>query len=63
MTATIFVRRSYWLDISDRSVVMAPTRGIRARLTEDQKRAHLADIRREHPIDAICIQEILPPTR
>ncbi len=25
------------------------------------KRAHLADIRREHLIDQICFQEILPP--
>ncbi|MED5574399.1 MAG: hypothetical protein VX955_09715 [Pseudomonadota bacterium] len=57
------VRRSFWLDISDRSVVMAPTRGIGVHLTNDQKRAYLADIRREHLIDAICIQEILPPAR
>ena len=27
----------------------------------DEKRAHLADLKREHLIDQVCIQEILPP--
>lgn len=57
------VRRSFWLDMSDRSVVLALTQGIGANLTNDQKRAHLSDIRREHLVDDICIQEILPPER
>lgn len=55
------VRRSYWMDMPDRSVVLAMTQGIGANLTNDEKRAHLADIRREHLIDQICVQEILPP--
>ena len=55
------VRRSFWLDMGDRSIVMALTQGIGAHLSNDQKRAHLADIRREHLIDDICVQEILPP--
>jgi hypothetical protein len=55
------VRRSYWLDMPDRSVVLAMTQGIGANLTNDEKRAHLADIRREHLIDQVCVQEILPP--
>ena len=38
------VRRGYWLDMSDRSVIMAMTRGIGAHLTNDQKRTHLNDI-------------------
>ena len=54
-------RRDYWLDMSDRSVILAMTQGIGTALTADQKRAHLADIRREHLIDEICTQEILPP--
>ena len=55
------VRRSYWLDMSDRSLVMTMVNGIGAHLTNDEKKAHLADIRREHLIDQVCIQEILPP--
>jgi hypothetical protein len=57
------VRRSYWLDMPDRSVVLAMTQGIGANLTNDEKRAHLADTRREHLIDQVCIQEILPPEK
>ena len=55
------VRRSFWLDMSDRSIVMALTQGIGAHLSNDQKRAHLADIRRQHLVADICGQEILPP--
>ena len=55
------VRRSYWLDIPDRSLVLVMTQGIGANLTNDEKRAHLIDIRRENVIDQVCIQEILPP--
>jgi len=47
--------------MSDRSIVMALTQVIGAHLSNDQKRSHLADIRREHLIDDICVQEILPP--
>ena len=55
------VRRSFWLDLSDQSAVLAMTQGIGAALTNDEKRAHLADIRRAHLIDDVCVQEILPP--
>jgi hypothetical protein len=55
------VRRAFWLDMSDRSVVLAMTQGIGANLTNDQKRAHLADIRRDHLVDQVCVQEIIPP--
>ena len=55
------VRRTYWLDMNDRTFVMVMTDGIGANLTNDEKRAHLADLRREHLIDQVCIQEILPP--
>ena len=37
------------------------TQGLGANLTNDEKRAHLADLKREHLIDQVCIQEILPP--
>jgi hypothetical protein len=47
--------------MSDRSVVLAMTQGIGAALTNDEKRAHLADVGREHLIDEVCVQEILPP--
>ena len=55
------VRRSFWLDMSDRSVVLALTQGLGSALNNDEKRAHLADIRREHLIDDVCVQEYLPP--
>jgi hypothetical protein len=57
------IRRSYWLALSDRSVVQVMTHGIGTRLTADQKRAHLIDIRREHLIEQILAPEILPPER
>jgi hypothetical protein len=57
------VRRGYWLDMTDRTLVMVMTQGIGAHLTNDEKRAHLADLRREHLIDQVCVQEILPPEK
>ena len=57
------IRRSYWLDMSDRSVVMALVQGIGANLSNDEKRAHLVDLHREHLVDEVCLQEILPPIR
>tara|TARA_B100000315_G_scaffold229670_1_gene239437 strand:- start:24 stop:269 length:246 start_codon:yes stop_codon:yes gene_type:complete len=54
------VRRGYWLDMGDRSLVQLMTQGVGAQLSAEQKRAHLADIGRDHLIDDIC-QEILPP--
>ena len=55
------IRRGFWLDMSDRSLVLAMTQGIGAVLSNDHKRAHLADIGRAHVIDQVCVQEILPP--
>ena len=55
------VRRSYWLDMNDRTLVLVMTNGIGANLTNDEKRAHLLDLKRGHLIDQVCIQEILPP--
>ena len=55
------VRRGYWLGMNDRSLVMVMRQGIGAHLTNDEKRAHLTDLKREHLIDQVCIQEILPP--
>ena len=57
------VRRSYWLDNDDRTLVMVMLNGIGANLTNEEKRAHLTDLRREHLIDQVCIQEILPPEK
>ena len=55
------VRRAFWLDMSDRSVVLAMTQGIGANLTNDQKRAHLDDIGRAALVDQVCVQDIIPP--
>jgi hypothetical protein len=57
------IRRAYWLALSDRSVMQLMTDGIGARLTADEKRAHLVDIRRPHLIDKLLAPEILPPER
>jgi hypothetical protein len=57
------IRRSYWLDMDDRTVVLLMTQGIGANLTNDEKRAHLIDIKREHLIEQVCPQEILPPEK
>ena len=57
------VRRSYWMDMPDTTLVMVMTQGIGANLTNDEKRAHLIDLQREHLIDQVCTQEILPPEK
>jgi hypothetical protein len=57
------IRRNYWLDMNDRSLVLAMTQGIGAHLTNDEKRAHLDDLKRGHLLDQICVQEILPPEK
>ena len=57
------VRRGYWLDMNDRSLVMAMTNGIGAHLTNEEKGAHLIDLKRDHLIDEVCVQEILPPEK
>lgn len=57
------IRRGYWLGLSDRSLIQLMTQGIGRRLTADEKRAHLLDIRREQLIEQILAPEILPPER
>jgi hypothetical protein len=49
--------------MNDRTLVMVMVNGIGAHLSNDQKRAHLTDLRREHLIDQVCVQEILPPEK
>jgi hypothetical protein len=61
--ANKLVRRSYWMDMNDRTLVMVMVNGIGAHLTNDEKRAHLTDLHREHLIDQVCIQEIIPPDK
>lgn len=57
------IRRGYWLDMSDATVVLALTQGVGAALTNDQKRAHLDDIGRAHLAESACPVDILPPER
>ena len=57
------VRRGFWVDMSDRSLVLAMTSGVGSKITNEQKRSHLIDIGREHLINDVCVQEILPPER
>jgi len=57
------VRRSYWMDLTDKALVLVMTKGIGANLTNDEKRTHLVDLKREHLIDQVCTQEVLPPEK
>ena len=57
------VRRSYWLDMDDRTLVMVMVNGIGRNLTNDEKSAHLEDLGRGRLIDQVCIPEILPPEK
>jgi hypothetical protein len=49
--------------MDDRTLVMVMVNGIGRNLTNDEKRAHLADLGRAQLIDQVCIQEILPPEK
>ena len=55
------IRRSYWLDLPEQSLILLFTNGIGKNLTNEEKKNHLIDINRKHLIDKICIQEVLPP--
>lgn len=57
------VRRSYWLDMSDRSLILMMKQGLGMPLSNEQKRMHLTDIGRTHLEAEICTVEILPPER
>ena len=39
------VRRAYWMDMTDRTLLMVMTKGIGANLTNEEKRAHLIDLK------------------
>lgn len=54
-------RLSYWLDMSDRSLILILTQGIGQGLTVAQKRAHLEDIKRQHLINEICASDDASP--
>ena len=54
------MRRGYWLDMNDRSLVLAMTQGIGANLTNDEKRAHLADLKREHLLMRYVFKRFCP---
>ena len=55
------IRKSYWDALQDTSIVSLFSNGIGAHLTNEEKKNHLIDIKREYLIDDICIQEVLPP--
>jgi len=42
-------------------VVLALTQGVGIALSNEEKRAHLVDIRRDHLIEQVCLQEVIPP--
>ncbi len=56
------VRRTYWLDMTDKSLILAMTQGVGGSLSNEQKRLHMKDLGKETLIDQICIQEVIPPS-
>ena len=60
-SANNLIRKSYWYDLQDSSIVSLFKNGIGANLTNEEKKNHLIDIKKEYLIDDICVQEILPP--
>ena len=50
------VRRSYWMDMTDQALVMVMTKGIGANLTNDEKRAHLIDLKWEQGMPQILLK-------
>ena len=55
------IRKSYWLNLQDSSIVSLFNYGIGHKLTNDEKKNHLIDIKKEYLIEEVCIQEVLPP--
>ena len=55
------VRKNYWYDLQDSSIVSLFRSGIGAHLTNEEKINHLIDIKKDYLIDNICTQEVLPP--
>ena len=53
------VRRCYWLDIDDRTLVMMMVNGIVENLTNDVKRAHLTDVHWEYLINQVVLRKYL----
>jgi len=49
--------------MDDRTLVIVMVNGIGAHLTNDEKRAHLLDLRREHLLEQVCVQEILEKSK
>ena len=49
--------------MADSTLVLVMTNGIGAHLSNDEKRAHLSDLKREHLIDRVCVQGILLPEK
>ena len=49
--AAIILARQHWKELKF------------VHLTNDEKRAHLIDIKREHLIEQVCPQEIIPPEK
>jgi hypothetical protein len=45
------------MGMTDKTLVTVMTQGIGDNLTNDEKRAHLIDLKREHLIDQVCSQK------
>ena len=54
------VRKNYWYDMTDETIILLFNNGIGKVLTNEEKILHLKDIKREYLIKEVCVQEILP---
>jgi hypothetical protein len=45
------------MGVTDKTLATVMTQGIGENLTNDEKRAHLIDLKREHLIDQVCSQK------
>jgi hypothetical protein len=59
--ANKLVRRSYWMDMNGRTLILVMTQVLVANLTNDEEQAHLIDLKREHLIDQICTRKTCRP--
>jgi hypothetical protein len=46
------------MDMPDGTLVMVTTKSIGANLTNDEKRAHLIDLKRQHLIDQVAFRRL-----
>jgi hypothetical protein len=57
------VRRAYWMDMTDPTFSDGHDERDRCKSDQRRKEGASTDLKREHLIDQVCVQEILPPEK